>query len=449
MTATTLHELKKALNPRPLKAEELKELFVETSAARDPTSSRRLEIAEHLEADEPIKVLLAGHPGSGKSTELVKLCDELGDRFAVARLSAIEDGDPGSNTIEVILVLIVEAVLKALYDVEIHLPDERIRPIEQWFAKTFDIDESKLDFSARTGAGMDSSASVWSKLLGITAYLKADIRAGSVHLRKTVHEKESRLPELTKHCRDLVQDAQLELHALEKELLVIVEDLDKAQIDEATHLFIENPIPLASLPTKAIFTAPIFLLSNTRVGMCEPYFKTVTIPMIKVEGKNGKKDALGWRTIESILTHRIDMEAGLIEQDAIHLAIEKTGGVLRHLFEALHYAAMASGQAARDGRRQSEEINKDDVRYGLNRVRGNLIRKIGTVGLPEEFREITTDHLYERLLELRGRAERVRSDDVNLLLLQAHALLEYNGEQWHRVHPLVDEHLEETQHGAA
>jgi hypothetical protein len=31
---------------------------------------------------------------------------------------------------------------------------------------------------------------------------------------------------------------------------------------------------------------------------------------------------------------------------------------------------------------------------------------------------------------------------VNLLLLQSHALVEYNGEQWHRVHPLVAEHIE-------
>ncbi len=442
--AVTLKEVKKALDPRPLRADELEDLFVETSPARDPVINRRREIVDRLEEKGTVKILLAGHPGSGKSTELVKLRSEIDDRFTVAQLSVIEDGDPGNNTVEVVLVLIVEAVLKALAELGVEIPEKRIRPIELWFAETFEVDESKLDFSGSLGGGIDAKRSVWAKMLGLTAVLKADIRAGSARLRKTVREKEHRLGELAKRCRDLVQDAQLELRARGRELLLIVEDLDKAQIDEATDLFIKNPIPLAGLPAKAIFWAPILLFSNSRMGIVERYFEVEEFPVIKIESRTKERSEAGWQIIERILAKRIDLESGLIAHDAVELAIEKTGGLLRHLFQALYYAATAADQALRFGGRDVARITREDVRYGLNRVRSSLVRRIGTAGLPQEYREIAPGDLYRRLNQLCGKAECVASDKVNLLLLQAHALVEYNGEQWHRVHPLVEEHLEET-----
>ena len=442
--AKNLKELRQALNPRPLKIEELDELFVETSAARDPKISRRFEIRERLEETD-VKILLAGHAGSGKSTELVKLRTELGGEYVFAELSAIQDGDPGSNTVEVVLLLIVEAVLGALRAEKLQIPDERIRPVYDWFSETFDVSEKDLQFTAEANAGVSSKDSLWGKLIGLSATLKAGVRAGSKHLVKTVREEERRLAELSQRCRELVLDAKLELKAQDKELLLVVEDLDKAQVEEAADLFIKNPVILSGLPLKVVFTAPIFLLCNPRAGIIESYFEVVTIPMIKVVTQSGEPYEPGWQVIRDILANRVDLdEGGLLSHSGLELAIEKTGGVLRHLFKALHYAAMAAGQAKAQGEREIEQITRGDVRYGLNRTKAELVRGIGVMGLPEEFKGITIDHLYERLRELRGKSQRVGSDRVNLLLLQAHALVEYNGEQWHRIHPLVEEHLEET-----
>ena len=66
------------------------------------------------------------------------------------------------------------------------------------------------------------------------------------------------------------------------------------------------------------------------------------------------------------------------------------------------------------------------------------------MGLPKEFDGIETSRLYDRLKEYRS-PQRARSNRVNLLMMKAHALLEYNGTQWHRVHPLVLEYLEDEQ----
>ena len=100
--ATRLDDIAQALKPRPLTLEELNDFFVETSDARDPASSRRKEIAEHLRSEGSAKVLLVGHAGSGKSTELVKLQQEHEDRFVCASFSLISEAQIGHASIETI-----------------------------------------------------------------------------------------------------------------------------------------------------------------------------------------------------------------------------------------------------------------------------------------------------------------------------------------------------------
>ena len=72
-----------------------------------------------------------------------------------------------------------------------------------------------------------------------------------------------------------------------------------------------------------------------------------------------------------------------------------------------------------------------------------LVREpaISVLDLPEEW-DLSVGDLYRRLRELADRPVRVLpADPVAMVLLKARAVLEYNGEQWFRVHPLVQELL--------
>lgn len=227
------------------------------------------------------------------------------------------------------------------------------------------------------------------------------------------------------------------------EPVLIVEDLDKATMAEADRLFVNNPAILSGLPIKAIFTAPIFLLYNYQAVALDQDFKQVTFPMIKTRDPDGERFAPGWETIRAILDQRIDPSADLVEEDALNEAIERTGGVLRHLFEALQNAAEAAEEAFEEGRRDTARIEGDDVRWGLNQVKNRLLQRIG-VGMVGEIGGITTRDLYDRLRLLSGKSQQVGSELVNLLLMHSQALIEYNGERWHRIHPLVEEHLRDT-----
>ncbi|MCP4658735.1 MAG: hypothetical protein GY856_25265, partial [bacterium] len=288
--AITLQDVKKTLTPRPLTAEELDEFFVETSDVRDRFVSRRDEIFERLGAKPGAKVLLAGHAGSGKSTELVKLREEHAGELLFADFSIIEEGDPGNVRVESLLVLVVEAILRLAAQQKLELEDKTLASIYGWFNETFEVRESELRYTGAAGAGIDTGDSVWGKLLGLTAFLKADIRTGSGVLNKTIIRDDRRLSQLAYQCGLLIKEAQLAIgRAAGKELVLLIEDLDKVTVAEADALFIENPSPLAGLPCKAIFTAPIFLLCNPRAVVLESYFEVVTLPMIKLRQPDGSR----------------------------------------------------------------------------------------------------------------------------------------------------------------
>ena len=173
----SLDELKRILNPKPLRLEELEDLFVDTRDARDPELSRRDVIADHLSEGPGAKVLLAGHRGTGKSTELVKFCSELKDRFTFVELSIVTDGDPAKLNVEGLLVLIVEAVLRRMGVLGIKLDEANLKRIYGWFDETFKIRERDLSYAAEVAGGAAIEDSFLGKLLGLTATLKAAIHA--------------------------------------------------------------------------------------------------------------------------------------------------------------------------------------------------------------------------------------------------------------------------------
>lgn len=53
----------------------------------------------------------------------------------------------------------------------------------------------------------------------------------------------------------------------QKELLIVVEDLDKLDIADARHLFVEHRKTLLALHLKMIFSFPIYMAYTAEFGM--------------------------------------------------------------------------------------------------------------------------------------------------------------------------------------
>jgi len=448
--AKSLAEMLSVLCPGPLEEGQLG-WFRETGEARDEHLERRGVLADYLGAGVPDKILFIGHPGSGKSTELVKFQEEHRDKWAFVGFSVVKEAQLSQVSVEALLILVVEVVQRTMKEWGCTLDEKTVKSVYEWFAETFEIREDQLAASLESGGGVDAQSTWWSKLLGVGAYMKADLKAGGSLLHRKVAKDRRRLGELAGRCHMLVREANLAVRKRfegAREMVLIIEDLDKATIGAAEEVFIENPAPLAELPCRAIFTAPISLISNPLAARLDALFRRVQLPMIKVWERNGKPCEKGIETIKGILYERV--EKGLVEDGAVEEAIKKTGGVLRHFFEVMVTATQKARGACEKGERGEERINEGDVRYGLDQLKQKLVRQLGPVGLPKKYDpyEVTVEKMIERLRfarlrELKGKQRQVESDPVNMLLLECHALLEYNGKGWHLVHPLVAEHLEE------
>jgi hypothetical protein len=226
-------------------------------------------------------------------------------------------------------------------------------------------------------------------------------------------------------------------------LLAVIEDLDKASLKNARQIFVEQPSVFAGLRTSLIATVPIFLLHSPDRGVFDAHFNTYELPMIKVFEFDGSPCGEGRRIIEEIIRKRID--PALIKKDALPLILGKTAGLLRDVFRVLDTATTAA-QSLHEKENQDAAITVENVRYALNRLRKEYANSISVLNLPDEWKQtVTTEGLYERLRELAQQSHKnIVSDPVTMILLKAQAVVEYNGEGWYSVHPLVRELLETT-----
>lgn len=446
--ALKLQDVKNALRPEPLLAEELGEFFEDTADARDQRMDRRFAVASYLDTPTDVKVLLFGHAGCGKSTELAKLVDEHKGEFTFVSFSLQKEAQLTHASIESLLVLIVEALIKGADEHQLELAEATVKEFFDWFSETLGITEEDLKASLSFGAGFSAKSTYVGKLFGLLGYIKSDIKAGAQILRRSTAKEEKRLASLSLRCNSIINEIALALKAAKKpDLVLVIEDLDKLSLETATDILIENPGPLAGLACKCVLTAPIWLLCNPRSSDLDPYFERVTLPMIKVSERDGAPCVRGRETITQILARRMDLDAlidGGAGGEALALAIEKTGGVLRHLFDVLERAAMTANYAVQKHGRAEHFVKKEDIRYGLDQLRSDLVRRLGTFGLPEAYQGEGTspDKMYERLESLLASPRRLDSTLLNLLLIQAHAVIEYNGVGWHAPHPLIAEHLQ-------
>jgi hypothetical protein len=350
--------------------------------------------------DEHVKIVLAGHSGTGKSTELTKFCAEQQSVFHPVVFSIRREATLSNVTLEQLLILIVETVLGSATDYQDEISTDTIDAVHAWFSEVFEKYETHRRHDIATGAEAKAKGSSLG-LLELGAWLKADMRAGAQVIHTTITKENRRRAELAHRCGG----------------------------------------PLADLPCKAIYTFPVFMQCSPRMQSLDPRFHLTTLPMIKVRNVDYSRDEVGFATMREILGRRMDLS--LISDDALDLAIDLTGGVPRDLFDVMISAASVARQAFASGARDTEKIEREDVRYGLNRRKARLLTSISVEGLPEVYRTITVDQLFARLREYgTGAHKNPPSDPTNLALMQAHALIEYNGERWFRVHPLVSEHVQ-------
>jgi hypothetical protein len=405
--ATSLSSALNVLDPeRPLRTDdELRDYFV--ARPMSPLEELRILLKERA---GPQKILFTGHRGSGKSTELAKLAQGLRDEFLPIQYSIKDRLNLFDLTyVDVVLSLGLELIRTATGQ-KVQVKDEVLTHVLE-FAK---------EISKEVGVDVKSQAEVGAELNLVVTKLGSKLATEDV-TRTTVREKVShRLTDLLESIQFLSREI---LRVSGHRVLLIVEDLDKADLKTARELFYEHATALLEPAVSIIYTFPTALRHDNDFMQVRTNFPTTfVLPNLKTALENGERDETGAGKLREILTRRVD--EGLFHPDALERLVELSSGIPRELVALAGLAclqarvskqprieAAAVGQAADSRRREYQVL--------LSSTQVRLLREV-------------------------QQTKRVENDGEHRALLHNLSVLEYrNRTVWYDVHPVIKPLLSE------
>ncbi len=403
MKATDLRQALNVLDPqRALQTEEqLRDWFVARPGS--PIDDLRMLLEDSI---GPQKILFTGHIGSGKSTELAKLSQQLSARFFIVRYSVQSVLNLFDLTyVDVVLSLGLQLIREATKQ------EQRIRVREDVLKQILQFGK---DISRDTEMGDTSRTELGAELSFFFGKLAGKLGA-EAETRQIVRERVShRIGDLLENTDILAKEIK---KATGREPLVVVEDLDKTALRTAKELFYENATSLLAPPLSVIYTFPTALRHDDDVGQIRMSFPSIyVLPNLKVHSRDGERDEDGLVCLRGILNNRL--EEGLIVPEALDRLAELSSGIPRELITLSRQASLE----ARKSRKLCIEV--DDVEAAAHRVR-------------MEYQVLLTSKQID-LLRRVHRDKRVENDDDHRALLHNISALEYrNDVVWHDVHPLI------------
>ena len=439
--ANGLTQARANCSPKPLPREALPLFWVETAEARDVLTSFRGNLLSRLEQEVPQRILVYGHRGCGKSTELNKLISELSADWLAISLNAGDFLPVSGNQAADVLLAACTRIIEIARDNKLGLDEAMLRPVVAFFSESTETQHESREAILEVGAGIDAGSSLIGKLVGLSAKFSSALKFGSRTDASTV----SKIRKVKGQLLEAVNALGIATEAAWREkrknadakVLLVIEDLDKLGLADARQIFVNDGRLLGSIAIRAIYTVPVFTFHSPEANAIKAYFDyALGLPMIKTHTRRGTSCHEGRAVLRAIIRRRVD--AQVLPDDAMELLIERTGGVLRDIFDAIQSCA------------QFLPVQKTKV-MDRGSIKTALDRMVSTIGLqiaypPEEKK--SPKPLQERLAAIarsRAAGDEVPTQpdpDVQYLLMSG-ALIEYNGDSWLGVHPLAVDYLKE------
>jgi hypothetical protein len=410
--AQTLPEVIRAFDPmHPLVGQELKDWYIDRPG--NPLTRMKVYLQGLGLANQPVKILFTGHVGSGKSTTLNKLAEDLKRRFFIVPYDVRQSTSIAELTyVDLMLGMATSLFRRATEsDVLAKAPAQIASDVWDDIARFVE----KVIFGPANFRTPPTDAELSAKVnfLAVEFQTKFASEAGTRdRIRRRV---ESRLAEL--HDK-INQVADLVLVNYKRPVLFFIEGTDKPDLTRARDIFLDHTYTLTAFRASAIYTFPIGLrYSAADFNVIKDHFaETLVLPNLKVADRDGSPNEMGLKRLREALSIR--MADGLVEDEAREQIIQASGGLMRTLIQLVRRSAV-NAIAAGD-----KVISTENAKAAIGEERANFIAGLSRDDYP--------------VLHDRHRDKQLSGDDPVLHLLQTRALLEYaNGDPWCDVHPIA------------
>lgn len=367
------------------------------------------------------KIIFTGHRGCGKSTLLAEFSKQCKHKYFVVLFSianTIEMSDV--NHINILFAIAINLMQEAeRYNLQISKSTKDT--FYQWFAEHT---QTKIDtISAETSIGFDLFKIIAGKL-------KAD-----AIIREEIKLKfQRRVTELIARINEIAATIQA---AVEKEIIVIIDDLDKLELGVVNEVYKDNIKALCQPAFHIVYTVPIAAL---RDKFLKPIIETetndgvVTMPVLKLfpKGDSRKAGAIPRdeviKLFSEILNKRIHKE--LLTAGIQQKLIVYSGGVLRELIRIANECCRVCLRQIR--RERDEIINEEILEKAINKLRNDYTLPLGKV-----------DYEILQIIYNKYMPDDPKQSEFLELLHGLH-ILEYRNKQiWYDVHPIIIELLKD------
>lgn len=404
MKAADLRQAVRLLDPeRPHGTrEELVNYFVQRPMS--PLADLKIMLED---AGEPQKFLFSGHRGSGKSTELAKLRMELDDEFFVIHYS---------------IKSILNLFDLTYVDVVLSLGLELIRRVTSEDSQ-IEVSEAVLENILKFTKDITREVEITSKDEGgIGAELNFFVARLSGKLGTEVATREIVRERIQHRLSDLLDNIEFLYREIEKKsgrrTLVIVEDLDKTDLNTAESLSYSYATSLTAPYLNVIYTFPIALRHDyvfPQITMNFPsyYF----LPNLNIRLRDGTPGNEGLTCLREILTRRVD--ENLFEPEVIDRLGELSSGIPRELIALTRQACIEARKSERP------KVNLEDVQQAARRRRN-------------DYQVLLTARQIDLLRNVRD-TKHVENDEDHQMLFHTLSIMEYGDIDgvWHDVHPII------------
>ena len=404
--------------------------YVDLYPARGDTAVVSMLERRIRRAATPTHLLFSGHPGSGKSTELLRLRERLKnpqgnsiDRFFPIYMDADDYVNRYDVELVEILLGIVSSVAECLREEEgIHLESSYLKSRWQELKEILlsPVEIKEVEFSL-------------SEFAKFTTELKRADSDSRVQVRKKLAPQ---LPSLLDEINLVLEKARAELRKRGyQDLVLVVDNLEKIPdvrdpaTGRGTHywLFIASGEQLNSIAAHTVLTVPLQLIYSPLHASLMRIFgeKPIVLPMVKVEEKNGDPYEDGLRLMCEVLKRRFEItdvdETDVFDSpDTFKHLCQMSGGHVRNL---LIYFRTSSDYV------DSLPFTADAVRLGVRQHINAYSRSIRE----ERWKLLARLH--------RDPHKHIPSDEDHQEMLGDLSILEYmnGGESWYAVNPVVME----------
>jgi energy-coupling factor transporter ATP-binding protein EcfA2 len=423
--AKTLKEAFRACDLGPLMGENLGRYYVDLYKVRDARAIAGIGAKlSMLEAGEYTTLLLTGHRGCGKSTELQRIRSHWQKDYRVIYLEADSELDINNAEYTDLYLTIFKKVSEELAILRLSFDPRLLTSFESWFKEVTQETKESVERSISTEVNSEEgfqSSFIFKLLTKLTAQIK-----GSDRQRRDIRQSlQHNISRLQNDLNLLLEDAHRKLKEnypeYAKGFLVIVDNLDRVPPNVANHLFFDYGVQLQSLNCTLIYTVPISVLYSEQ-KLSNVFDSPNIMPMVNMyQFEQDQCDLAYSHTALVAMSDLIEqrVEVGVFESKDVLLVLAKaSGGHVRQLMQMMRNACLAAISE------EHTQISHEDAAYAIKQEQFDFERII-----PRE---------RYRILAQVCLSKDCPKDEIGSVLLFNTSVLEYNGTQrWNYVNPVV------------